>query len=65
VPLIRDQERSLWLHRAVLANLVADPEQVLSLARANRCTYRTNGGMVRIRFMQHPAMSSWPGITWP
>ena len=34
-PLTRDQERSLWLHRAVLANLVADPEQVLSLARAN------------------------------
>ena len=34
-PLTRDQERSLWLHRALLASLVADPDVVLSLARAN------------------------------
>jgi excisionase family DNA binding protein len=34
-PLTRDQERSLWLHRALLASLVADPADVLRLARAN------------------------------
>jgi excisionase family DNA binding protein len=34
-PLTRDQERSLWLHRALLARLVTDPDDVLGLARAN------------------------------
>jgi len=34
-PLTRDQERSLWLHRALLAELVVNPDEVLSLARAN------------------------------
>jgi excisionase family DNA binding protein len=34
-PLRREQERSLWLHRAVLASLVADPDRVLGLARAS------------------------------
>jgi excisionase family DNA binding protein len=33
--LTRDQERSLWLHRAVLAELVADPEEVLARVRGN------------------------------
>jgi excisionase family DNA binding protein len=33
--LTRDQERSLWLHRAVLAELVADPEGVLARVRGN------------------------------
>jgi excisionase family DNA binding protein len=35
VPLRREQERSLWLHRAVLASLMADPDHVLGLARGN------------------------------
>ena len=33
--LSRDQERSLWLHRAVLAELVIDPQGVLSRVRGN------------------------------
>ncbi len=31
--LTRDQERSLWLHRAVLAELVAEAEEVLARVR--------------------------------
>jgi|SRR5665647_452336 excisionase family DNA binding protein len=33
--LTRDQERSLWLHRAVVAELVADPEGVLARVQEN------------------------------
>lgn len=33
--LTRDQERSLWLHRAVVAELVADPEGVLTRVQEN------------------------------
>jgi len=33
--LTRDQERSLWLHRPVLAELVAEPEEVLARVRGN------------------------------
>ncbi|HEX8110711.1 MAG TPA: helix-turn-helix domain-containing protein [Kofleriaceae bacterium] len=33
--LTRDQERSLWLHRAVLAQLMSRPTDVLDLARQN------------------------------
>jgi len=33
--LTRDQERSLWLHRAVLAELVENPEDVLALVGGN------------------------------
>lgn len=39
--LTRDQERSLWLHRAVVAELVADPEEVLARARGNLQRLRT------------------------
>ena len=42
--LTRDQERSLWLHRAVLAELVEDPEGVLA---------RVRGNLQRLR-AQHP-----------
>jgi len=42
--LTRDQERSLWLHRAVLAELVEDPEEVLA---------RVRGNLQRLR-AQHP-----------
>jgi hypothetical protein len=34
-PLTRDQERSLWLHRALLGRLVEQPEQVLNQAKQN------------------------------
>ena len=34
-PLTRDQERSLWLHRALVGRLVEEPEQVLDHARRN------------------------------
>jgi excisionase family DNA binding protein len=33
--LTRDQERSLWLHRALLGYLMTEPDQVLSRAREN------------------------------
>lgn len=33
--LLRDQERSLWLHRAVAGRLAVDPEQVLAAAAQN------------------------------
>jgi excisionase family DNA binding protein len=33
--LTRDQERSLWLHRALLTDLMADPTAVLARARDN------------------------------
>jgi excisionase family DNA binding protein len=33
--LTRDQEKSLWLHRAILARLAVDPESVLEIARNN------------------------------
>lgn len=42
--LTRDQERSLWLHRAVLAELVENPEDVLA---------RVGGNLQRLR-SQHP-----------
>ena len=34
-PLTRDQERSLWLHRAVLGTLMAEPQKTVELARNN------------------------------
>ena len=33
--LTRDQERSLWLHRAVAGHLVVDPHNTLTKARSN------------------------------
>jgi len=33
--LTREQEKSLWLHRALLANLLSDPEGVIVKASAN------------------------------
>lgn len=33
--LTRDQERSLWLHRAILGRLMVEPREVLDLARRN------------------------------
>jgi len=53
--LTRDQERSLWLHRAVLAELVEDPEGVLA---------RVSGNLLRLR-AQHPSRSMtgrWLGL---
>lgn len=39
--LTRDQERSLWLHRAVLAELVENPEDVLARVGGNLQRLRT------------------------
>jgi len=53
--LTRDQERSLWLHRAVLAELIEDPEGVLA---------RVSGNLQRLR-AQHPSRSMtgrWLGL---
>ena len=33
--LTRDQERSLWLHRALLGTLLAEPEEILAAAHGN------------------------------
>lgn len=33
--LTRDQEKSLWLHRALLGRLVAEPEEVMGVAKSN------------------------------
>lgn len=33
--LTREQERSLWLHRALLARLVVEPEETLAVGREN------------------------------
>ena len=52
--LTRDQERSLWLHRAVLAELVENPEDVLA---------RVGGNLQRLR-SQHPGRgmtARWSG----
>jgi excisionase family DNA binding protein len=35
LPLRREQEQSLWLHRAVMAHVVADPEGTMAKAQAN------------------------------
>lgn len=34
-PLTREREKSLWLHRAVVGELVRDPERVVGKARSN------------------------------
>jgi excisionase family DNA binding protein len=39
--LTRDQQRSLWLAYAIAGRLVADPEPVLALARANLAQMRS------------------------
>jgi excisionase family DNA binding protein len=49
--LTRDQERSLWLHRAVLAELVENPEDVLA---------RVGGNLRRLR-AQHPGRGMTAG----
>ena len=49
--LTRDQERSLWLHRAVLAELVENPEDVLA---------RVGGNLQRLR-SQHPGRGMTAG----
>ena len=44
----RDQERSLWLHRVVSAQLVTDPDTTLTKARENLLAWRgahRSGGM--------------------
>jgi len=43
----RDEERSLWLHRAVLAGLATEPDRVLTKARDNmtRLQAQHSGGM--------------------
>ena len=49
--LTRDQERSLWLHRAVLSELVENPEDVLA---------RVRGNLQRLR-SQHPGRGMTAG----
>ena len=49
--LTREQERSLWLHRALMTPLMTSPEEVLDRARANigrwRAEHRSDGMTVR------------------
>lgn len=39
-PLTKDQERSLWLHRAVVGCLVTDPDATVAKARTNLRAWR-------------------------
>lgn len=39
-PLTEEREKSLWLHRAVLGELVQDPEGTIEIARANLASAR-------------------------
>jgi excisionase family DNA binding protein len=45
--LTREQERSLWLHRALMASLMTSPDEVLDRARGNvqrwRAEHRSDG----------------------
>lgn len=45
--LTRDQERSLWLHRAVAGKLALDPDTVLATARSNLDRIRGRPGTRR------------------
>jgi excisionase family DNA binding protein len=49
--LTREQERSLWLHRALLGHLLAEPEAVIERALKNiqrwRSSHRSDGMTVR------------------
>lgn len=40
-PLTREQEKSLWLHRALLAHLMLDPQKVLKAALTNIEDWKT------------------------
>lgn len=47
-PLTREQEKSLWLHRALMSPLLSDPDTVLGTARDNLERWRSKhraGGM--------------------
>ena len=50
-PLTREQERSLWLHQALLRELLTSPTEVLQHARRNldqwRLVHRSDGRTVR------------------
>lgn len=49
--LTREEERSLWLHRALMTPLMTSPDEVLDRARANierwRAEHRSDGMTVR------------------
>lgn len=47
--LTRDQQRSLWLHRAVAGKLALDPPRVMSLARRNLARLREAHPRGRVR----------------
>jgi excisionase family DNA binding protein len=57
--LTRDQERSLWLHRAVLAELATDPQRVLARARGNLQRLR---GQHPGRGMTVQWLRQWQGV---
>lgn len=54
--LTRDQERSLWLHRAVAGALVADPDGTLATARMNLSRWR---GRHRVDGMAEHWLMRW------
>jgi excisionase family DNA binding protein len=54
--IVRQRLRSLWLHRAVAGRLAADPEGVLTLARANLERART------IHPRSRPWIDAWAAV---
>ncbi len=49
LPLTRDQARSLALHRAIVTDLMADPDTVIATAQTNLVTMRrSNPGAARL-----------------
>lgn len=52
----REEERSLWLHRALLGPLLGDPDTVLARARANITRWR---GAHRADGMTQAWLSEW------
>lgn len=54
-PLTREQEKSLWLHRALLTHLMLDPQRVLKTALTNIHNWKSeqrSDGMVN-RYLEH------------
>lgn len=58
-PLRREEERSLWLHRALLGSLLRDPDRVLDHARTNIRRWR---GQHREDGMSHEWLRRWEGL---
>jgi hypothetical protein len=57
--LTRDQERSLWLHRVVAAQLMSDPDGTIAKARINLTSWR---GVHRRDGMAQHRLDQWADL---